>query len=233
MPRWFNWKFSIFYKLALAFLLVITPLTYISLHFIKSGKRSVEEELQRSIDSRVQYYANLLEIDMARVTKLQREQLIDRDLLNMIYAASIFTDFERSQTMLRIRHNLELIAGTSNFVEKASAYMPTLGRVASNLYYGALPEEEYKAVETSVGQTGDESLMNWNGRLLQNMAYPKQAQAASGTGEAPTLVLSIEFSVPKLRQALAQLADYEQSCTISSAAAPLSRQTNAMRLPAG
>ncbi|WP_135551268.1 hypothetical protein [Paenibacillus cymbidii] len=67
MPRWFNWKFSVFYKLVLAFLLVITPLTYISLHFIKSGKRSVEEELQRSIDSRVQYYANLLEIDMARI----------------------------------------------------------------------------------------------------------------------------------------------------------------------
>ncbi len=209
MRRAWGGSFTIFHKLVVAFLLLIIPLNLISLHFIDQGKNSVKEQLVRSLESKVDYYSNLLETDMDRIRRLQREMLLDKDLQGIAYQNPILPVYDRSQMTLRIRRSLELIRGTSVYVDKINAYIPAIDRMISNSYYGSLPMEEYRAVVESVSGMEGQVSLQWNDRWLESMSYPERL--LSTETYKPEIVLTVELSTRMLKQALGQMADYAQS----------------------
>ncbi|WP_308638271.1 sensor histidine kinase [Paenibacillus silvisoli] len=144
-------KIAIFYKLVIVLLLVIAPLYGISMHLNRMGESSVRSEITNSMQSRVYFYLQSLGVELDRIKRLQREFINDDDLQRLSVASPIMTDLERTEAMIRLQKRLLLVKNSSNYIDSANAYVPSLGKVINsrNTYIKADPEELQPLIDES------------------------------------------------------------------------------------
>ncbi len=200
-------KNSIFPKLVVAFLLVIAPLYALGLSMNKLGESSVREELSNSLQSRAEFYLQTLEAEKDHMVKLQQEYVIDQDLRHISFISGIMSQYEWSQTVLRIQDKLKLIKSSSRYIQKVSVHFLTIDRtISSDKPISDSIDDDYEAFET-VSDLNSSRIVYWHNRLFLSISYP-ELQLAS---RKPSFVMVIEISVNELKRTLLKFTNYEHS----------------------
>lgn len=191
-------RISIFTKLVLTFLIVITPLYTLGLFLIQSGADNVRAEINSSMMARVHFYIQSLVVEFGRIQKLQQEFLNDDDLQNLAVTNQVMTDLERTQAIIRLQKRLRLFKNSSNYILSVDAFISSLGKVInSQSKYDAIPEEELKALISKTAETHP-AIVTWNGRLYICQRYP-----VIGYPDALTFFLVTELNKQAIQRDLA------------------------------
>ncbi|WP_308635493.1 sensor histidine kinase [Paenibacillus silvisoli] len=214
---------SIFAKIIVVFMFVITPLCVLSLVINSKGESAVKREIDKSLGARTAYFSNLLAVELNRMIQHQKEFIFDRDLQRLVYLYNTLGKYEWGETILRAQEKMQIIKTSSTYIKNVSAQMLETGKVVSN--DNAIGTVDRDAVDAFVKQyhaTGS-PLMYYKDRLLLGYIYPD----AILTQLKPDYVVFIELSVTELRKALATftkdyegagavLADLQQGWTITN-----------------
>ncbi|MFU1794381.1 sensor histidine kinase [Paenibacillus azoreducens] len=186
---------SIFLKLFLTFFLVIAPLYLITLSIIKKGSEGIRNEMTESIKARTDYFMNMLEREIDRISASMPEYVVDQDLRKLSAIGNQISEYERLELVNALQRRLYLMKYSSLFIADAKAYIPLIGRTVSSTNYDAnidLPEFEALQRQKSGGP-----LIYWDNRLFLALDYPSNAK------RKPIFVLGIELSIKQVNDMLA------------------------------
>lgn len=196
---------SIYPKIVFVFLCVIVPICTLSLIANQKGKERVKEQLSKQLEVGVENFMESFNAELELINKHQREFILDKDLQHISFAGTVSTHYEMTSRMLFIEEKLGMIHGSSSLIKNISAFIPDLDReISSTRSVSKLPAEEYKMI-MKASRNHVSKVVEWQGRLFIVLPYP----SLSTYKKDPTYVLSIELSVNKLKEKLAQFLKYE------------------------
>jgi len=166
MRRTIKWpSVNIYGRLVLALLVVMAPMYALSLSINEQGNGEVRNEIVKSMQANTHFYTNLLEVEFAQTILLLQEYAKDEDLYMISDAAAIMSNVEITEAYNRIQNRLILLKNTSPYIARASVYLPSVDRQIASDNFRALPEDEYRALQ-SVRNIYEEPFLLWNGRLF-------------------------------------------------------------------
>ncbi|WJH33873.1 hypothetical protein N6H14_28405 [Paenibacillus sp. CC-CFT747] len=190
---------SLYAKLILAFLVVLTPVYIISLKMNEYGELTVRKEVENSMKSRVHFYIRLLENEFTRIVHMQKEFINDRDLRKASMAFSIMSDIEFRETVYALNARLKAMMNSSVYMSDADLFLPAESRHLSAVsFYDKLPVEEYEALKT-VSRHPHNPFVYWKNRLFVSFPY---SDLALINEEEPIFLLSAEISQGELTEVL-------------------------------
>ncbi|MBB6730179.1 sensor histidine kinase [Cohnella zeiphila] len=194
---------SIYPKLVLTFLLVLSPMYIIGWRMNSEGSKTVEKEITDSLQSRTSMYMNMLEFDLGRVISLLQEYLNDDDLLKLTSSSEVMTEIEKMQAQLGLKKRLDILKRSSKFVENASAFIPVMNRTisANDNIFTALDRDQMQALTQSTNRFESPFLV-WHDRIFISLPYPDPAVSSS---KEPVFLLTVEISKRELAEELNKL----------------------------
>ncbi|MEK0314885.1 sensor histidine kinase [Cohnella sp. 56] len=202
-----QWKMTIFPKLIIAFLLVVAPIYGIGLGMNQLGEKSVREELSKSLNSRVDFYLNLLEVEHEQMIGLLQQYVVDKDIQHAAFISNTMTIGEWTETVQRIQDKLQLIKSSNRYIKSVNAHILTLKRtISSDETISDTISPEYQAV-ASVSKLRGVGHYYWNGRLFMAIAYP----GSDLPNMKETYALSIEINEEMMKQSLQNFSDYKNA----------------------
>lgn len=210
VQRWMipSFKWTIFPKLVLALMLVVTPLYGIGLYMNESGKSRLNEEMSKSLTSRVGFHLNSLEIEHEHMMNLLQQSLRTKDIQQITFMSETMSLFEFTEVIRRIQEQLVQLKGSSVYAKNVSAHIMTLGRTLSTEH--SITDElgsDFEAVR-ELSETGGSGLLYWQDRLFLAASYP----GVEGIQRRPGFIVVVELDQTAIRQALQPFhTDYEQS----------------------
>ncbi|GGD48525.1 sensor histidine kinase [Paenibacillus nasutitermitis] len=213
---------SIYPKLVLAFLVVLSPMYLISWRMNDAGSSTVEKEITQSLLSRASLYMNMLEFDLSRVITLLQEYVNDEDLLKLSSSAEVMSEIEKMQAQLGLKKRLDILKHSSKFVENASAFIPSMNRTisANDRIFTAFNEDQFQSLHRPTNRFESPFLV-WQNRIFISLPYPDPAVS---NNQKPMFMLTVEISMNELSDVLkefttegggAVLAGEEKSWTVS------------------
>jgi two-component system sensor histidine kinase YesM len=196
---------SIYPKLVLTFMFVLTPLYAYSLIMNDSGSRSVKVEITKSMISKVHFYSSELDSEFARIISLLQEFVNDDDLNKLSLNAEVMSDIEKVQAILRLQEKLNLIKKISKYFENVSAYIPLLDRTvsANQRYISDFNHAEYTALLVPTNFL-ESPFIYWQNKLFISVPYP---ESTFQTKRPPIFLLVIEVSMQEIVKVLGKFAD--------------------------
>lgn len=204
--QWKNWRFSIFTKLVLTFLIVISPLYALGTRINEWGADIVKHEISKSLQSQVQFYRTLLENEVDRMVRLQREYVNDDDLLALGLTEDSMSTYQRIEAMTRFQRRLELMKQSSIYVERASVYIPLISRkISTDELSDSLQSDDLERLKISMLQSRS-LITQSNNKLFIREHYPNPLLSSTRN---PIFVLEQEISIPALERYLQQLSGYD------------------------
>ncbi len=198
-------EMSIYTKLVLAFLLVLTPLFTLSLSMNYSGSINVRKEISNSMLSRVDYYLSSLETEFERINGIKMEYLEDEDLGKLAIASVAMSDIEKIQAIIRVTNRLKLLKTSSAYIEQASVHIPSIDRSlsissTSREYNDRMLQEEYKGL--LYAQKNEISpLVHWRDRLFLMVSSP-YPDSVFTERKNMNFMISIEVSKARIVESL-------------------------------
>ncbi|MEH7494448.1 sensor histidine kinase [Neobacillus niacini] len=194
---------KIYPKLVLTFLLVLSPIYIIGLMMNESGAQHVKEEIAHSLDSRVNLYMELLDSDFNRTMELMKEYINDEDLLDLSTSAEIMSELEKNKAILRLKQRLNILKGSSKFVENAFVMIPLIDRtVSSNVdAITELDREEFDSLK-KLKNLYESPFIQMGDQIFISIPYPDPS-----ISKEQTFVLAVEVSRPQLASALKSFTD--------------------------
>ncbi|CAI6084073.1 sensor histidine kinase [Cohnella sp. JJ-181] len=203
-----TWRKTLFPKLVLAFLIVVTPLYGIGLAIIKLGESSVREEVSNSLSSRASFFVDSLEKEMAHTLNLLNHLAVDKDLHRLTFTGQYMKINEWSDAVLRLESKMRLVKDSSAFLKGIDAHLVEQRRTFSTEHsITDRLSDDYMATE-EIYDHPDQSLFPWENRLFLAVPFP---ESSSMHALKPSFVLQVELDLPALRESLAQFTDYESS----------------------
>lgn len=201
------WRWSIFPKVLLLFIIVIIPFYFIGIVLNERGSTSVYSEISQSMTSRLHFYTNLLDLEFDKIIRFQNEFVNDDDLIELSGKSEIMTDPEKTFAMTRLHKRLLQLKYSSSYIQEVTAYIPSLSYVvAANRLYDKLPEQEFAALQQLKAQSSSPFLY-WQGRLFITLPSPGWNYMDS---KPPVYLLSVEISTATLQKTLDALSTGEE-----------------------
>jgi len=206
MKRMYQLLFtSIYTKLVVAFLLVITPLYGLSLLMNIWGQKIVTEDVSETMSSKVHFYLGTLDDEFSRILRIQKGYVTDKDLVELSLISEHMSDYERVDAINRVYKKMQLIAYSSNYIVNANASIFSINKTISSVQttsainhekLDALKEENYLSISV------------WDDRLFISTFYP--TAFPSMPGNEPSFILDIEISKRMIENVLAtfKIEDY-------------------------
>jgi two-component system sensor histidine kinase YesM len=193
----------IYPKLVITFLLVLSPIYYIGLQMNENGTGHVKDEIANSLKSRVNLYMEILDTDFESTIRLMQDYVNDDDLLKLSTSATIMSDIERTESILRLKKRLDLLKQSSRFVENAQAMIPAIDRtVAANVNaVTSFDHAEFEALRVNKNLYGSPFILIDN-RIFLSIPYPDV-----NTGREPMFVLAVQVSRSELTSALGRFTN--------------------------
>jgi two-component system, sensor histidine kinase YesM len=194
---------KIYPKLVLTFLLVLSPIYIIGIMMNESGAQHVKEEIAHSLDSRVNLYMELLDSDFNRTMELMKEYINDEDLQDLSTSAEIMSELEKNKAILRLKQRLDILKGSSKFVENAFVMIPLIDRtVSSNVdAITELDREEFDSLK-KLKNLYESPFIQMGNQIFISIPYPDPS-----ISKEQTFVLAVEVSRPQLASALKSFTD--------------------------
>ncbi|MBO9608327.1 MAG: histidine kinase [Paenibacillaceae bacterium] len=205
---WGKWRVSIFSKLVLTFLVVMTPMYALGTVMNEWGADLVKSEISKSLRSQIAFYRTSLETEIDRMVRLQREYVNDEDLVSLSITPESMTEYQKQTTIKRFQQRLETMKESSYYIAKASVYIPPIDRVIST---ERLSEPIDRPLLETMKREGAQSrsifYSEGDGRIYLREYYPGAAMANQ---RDPMFILELELSVPTLQKFLKQLSDSDR-----------------------
>ncbi|HZG57813.1 sensor histidine kinase [Paenibacillus sp.] len=199
---------TIFPKLALAFLIVVTPLYGIGLVMIKLGESSVRKELANSLSSRTNFFVDSLEKEVAHTLNLLNHIAVDKDLHRLTFTGQHMKINEWSDAVLRLESKLRLVKDSSALLQGVHAHLVEQRRTLSTEHsITDRLSDDYRATE-AIYRLPDRSFFPWEQRLFLAVPFP---ESNSPHALSPSFVLQVEINLSELRALFAQFKEYESS----------------------
>ncbi|MFD0713574.1 histidine kinase [Paenibacillus sp. GCM10027626] len=203
-----NLTFSIYTKLVLTLLMAVAPLYALSMSMNNSSSDTVRNEISKSTMSSVQFYMNALELEFARIIKLQQEYVNDDDLGKLAVAADSLNDIERMQAILRLQRRLVLLRDSSPYVSNASLLIPAIDRtISSNQLITEMDQQDFSALAVSVNRHEAPFIM-YDGKMYTTVPFPEPALLSEGS--QPLFLIALEINTAEIRSMLQQIAGNPQ-----------------------
>jgi len=196
---------SIFPKLVLTFIAVITPLFTLSLVLNELAKQEVKTQLSDTRKERLQYEIRSFEQEFERLMNAQQKIINDNDLLDLTNKVNIMTNYQKTETINNLSVKLMDLKDSSRLIEKVSVFVSSINRVVSTwgVEQDAKAIAETKEIANAI-YTGGLPIMGWNNRLFLNLAFPSRLDL---TTESPIFIHQIEISIDELRRRLSQISE--------------------------
>lgn len=158
----------------------------------ESGAQHVKEEIVHSLNSRVNLYMELLDSDFNRTMELMKEYINDEDLLDLSTSAEIMSELEKNKAILRLKQRLDILKGSSKFVENAIVMIPLIDlTVSSNV--NAITELDRKEFDSlkKLKNLYESPFILLDDRIFISIPYPDPS-----ISKEQTFVLAVEVSRP-------------------------------------
>jgi len=119
------WRKSIFTRLMLTFVLIVSPL-YLAAFFIYSwGIGSVKEELERTMKSQVGFFVSNFSTEVQRINSLLYNTLYDSNLTDLANTVSKMSDYDVYRSVNNLQQRLLVLENSNLYVKNVTAYIPS------------------------------------------------------------------------------------------------------------
>ncbi len=192
-------KFSIFLKLAFAFVLIIVPFSILTLQMNRWGAETVEDEISKSMVSKINFYHISLETELKRITKQLQELSVDKNLIRLSAAGNIVSSYEKALLINGLLNQLINIKDSSVYIEDVSVYMPAIrSTLSTNNTIDKLDDEAFKSFYDMTLSSGT-PITYLHGSFFINAIYPNPPLPQK---QFPMFQISIKLSVENIKKSL-------------------------------
>ncbi|MDI4647041.1 sensor histidine kinase [Cohnella hashimotonis] len=193
---------SIFTRLLLTFLIVITPLYAMTLLMNRMGAEQNKREIANSLSSKVRAYTDGLELEVQRIVELEQDYIVDEDLLELSMAAAEMSDYERNRAVLNLQKRLKVMRASSPYIADVRLFVPVMNRTISALHYDTTID--MAQFQTFRQPANAKTLLLQDGRLYVSLSY------GSLPSDGPTrtmFVIVAEMSSVRIGEAMDRAFD--------------------------
>ncbi|AEI40400.1 sensor histidine kinase [Paenibacillus mucilaginosus] len=197
-------------KIALTFLMVLTPLFYLGLKMNEAGADIVRQEIAGSLSSRVELYMDILDGDFDRSMRLLREYVNDEDLLKLSTTSEVMPVIERNRSVLRLKQQMDLLSRSSAFIENAMVFIPRMNRIVASNSNSIVDfnEEMFRTLSEPTNPL-DSPFVIWDNRVFITMPY-------GYIDNGPLFLIAVEISSAEISAKLKQFALEDSIAVLSS-----------------
>ncbi|MGF7031517.1 two-component system sensor histidine kinase YesM [Paenibacillus mucilaginosus] len=197
-------------KIALTFLMVLTPLFYLGLKMNEAGADIVRQEIAGSLSSRVELYLDILDGDFDRSMRLLREYVNDEDLLKLSTTSEVMPVIERNRSVLRLKQQMDLLSRSSAFIENAMVFIPRMNRIVASNSNSIVDfnEEMFRTLSEPTNPL-DSPFVIWDNRVFITMPY-------GYIDNGPLFLIAVEISSAEIFAKLKQFALEDSIAVLSS-----------------
>lgn len=202
------WKFSIFGRLVIMFLLIIIPIYIIGIHVYNWGIEKVKEYITNSAKSQVEFYISSIEKDVDRIKTMQFDFVNDSNLIQLAQIPDEMSDYDRTNAIQQLQNRLGIIKNSSLFINNVSVHIPALNRTIFAFgSIGAIPRERFDYLFNNRLSLKD-NILYFQKSMILNMVYPNYAD---DKGSTPEFIIDVELSKDSLKKSLEPFCEYLDS----------------------
>jgi two-component system, sensor histidine kinase YesM len=205
-----TWKNTVFLRLFLMFLLIITPLCGIGISIYNWGVHAIKDEIYKSMIAQVNFYLDGLDTEIQRMKILHYESITDEDLNRLTFAHLSMNEFEKSQGLLRLQQRLNAIKSSSRYISDASVSIIGLNTtISSNDGIMSMDKGELEFLKGPYLSSRTQMIF-WNGSFYLNVSSPlgnKNMQKLS-------YIIKIRLLEKAFKEDLNQFNTYENSLSM-------------------
>ncbi|MFD0712893.1 histidine kinase [Paenibacillus sp. GCM10027626] len=202
---------SIFGRLVLTFLLIISPLYVLSIEMYRWAIETQKQDISHTMLSQVNFYVESLEKEIQRIKLLLYYATDDINLQQLANVPESLDDFDKSVSILQLQQRLLAIASSSSYIKNTSAYIVSLDRVVSSgTYKSSIPDEEFRILDLNSRHSPEAQTVYWQNRLFMSVSSLASTflESKDVVRKHASFILSVEFDLHALEQALKQFNDY-------------------------
>ncbi|WP_135547913.1 sensor histidine kinase [Paenibacillus cymbidii] len=202
----FEWSIS--RKMIVILLGILLSLFLMTLWMNRQGKKSIYQEISKSVTSRDEFYMQSLEAETNRIAKSLLEFVIDQDLLETGNMVETTDYFSRTTKILDIQRRLQLLRSSSNIIQEVKVFLPKINRMLeTERFYTSVPTAQYEAL---AGNTDIMRIVPVGGQLFMSMRYP----AVVAADREPVFVIAVELSRQKLIGGMQNIVSPDQGNSV-------------------
>ncbi|MBD0380902.1 sensor histidine kinase [Paenibacillus sedimenti] len=204
LKRWGFRHMRIYPKLVVTFLVVLLPLNLLSLYMNQASSENVKKEISSATLSKVHFYMGLIEAEILRVMKSEQNFILDEDLLLLALQGDLIDANAKREAFLRLEQRLDLLKGSSSFIENTLLHIPLLKRTITNKEILDELSAEYVPLR-HISSRNDAPFVIWKDNMYLNFSYPERPNGIDK--KEPQFVISLEVSQKEFQRVLMQLTD--------------------------
>lgn len=197
---------SVFMMVISLFFLITIPIYILGFGIYHWGYQTMKREITSGLKLYLNEAQLTLEGEVERIRQLQFSCLNDEDLFYTINAENIMTPFERSQSLLRMQHRLEVLQESSVYIDDVKACLIRTGRMVS-AQKGVEPlGGNWKDILYAPVDLAESRITYLKDRLYLCASYPT---ISPDPDVEPLYTLLISLNMDTLRQRLLSFNSYE------------------------
>jgi two-component system sensor histidine kinase YesM len=202
------WRKSIFTRLIVTFLLIISPIYLVAFLIYNWGINSVKEELEGTMKSQVHFYASNLDTEIQRVNALLYNSLYDSNLTDLSNLITKMSDYDVYRSVNNLQQRLLVLQNSNIYVKNVTAHIPSADMiVSSNAGIGLLEPEALRFFNSA--RTGSKSqLLFYRDEIYLRALLPLDVNYRL---DKKVHLLTVTLSTERIRAALEQLETREGS----------------------
>lgn len=121
------WRYSIFTRLMLTFLLIMLPIYLIALTIYNWGIRNVQNELESSTRSQMSFYLTNIETEIQRINSQLYNMLYDDNLADISNTTESIDLYSKLKLINGLQQRLFVIQNSNFYLKNVTAYIPSAG----------------------------------------------------------------------------------------------------------
>lgn len=198
------WRNSIFGRLFLMFILVVTPIFFLGYGIFDWGISSVKHEVVGSMQTKLNSYLKNIEIETQRIKALQYNLISNPELSRLSIATSSTDAYRLNMDILAAQRSLEAVKTSSRFIREISVIIPSIDSVITSSRVWDMSNDDRRLIATypSLPRNG---FQNWNGKIVLNLMSP---EIEENRYKLPTLFVKIELSTQAIDGMLSEMQIY-------------------------
>ncbi|BBH23620.1 hypothetical protein Back11_49650 [Paenibacillus baekrokdamisoli] len=164
-------SFGLFHKICLAFFVAIIPILSVGYLIVINGEKTIRQEIESSLRSRVHFYLNELTLELEHIVNLKREYIFDRDIQRLSVLSSAMSDYERRVAILDLQKKVQTLKSSSSYIEDVRLFMVSEDKVVQPNQILFHISDEQKSIHRTISLK-EYPVIQWNGQLIMVERFP-------------------------------------------------------------
>lgn len=196
---------SIFTKLIVSLLIVVTPLYVFNYVITSIGAENNRKEIERAVTSSLDSYDNLINAEFQRINQMLKESALDTALRHLDLVKDDISYVEKRIFLNETGSYLSKIFYSTRFLSDVTIHLPILN-ISNSVIGGSKP---YDAEALHALRKQGSPFINWNGHLYMNVPYLPTLPGYDGL-----FVIAAELSQETLSAYLSKIVSFSRSGAI-------------------